>query len=106
MGANTLGGAELTESGFVGHGLVEEMFSVANSVELVLAESTGCGEDTTDCDKGPSGAPTNTWTRDGVVFTLDIYSVSAAINFWKQFESKTSRYVTRRGTRSMMRGGP
>jgi hypothetical protein len=54
---------------------------VANGVEAVLAESTGCEEDATDCDGGASGAPTNTWTRNGVVFTLGIYSVLAAINY-------------------------
>jgi hypothetical protein len=54
----------------------------ADSVESVLAESTGvCGENATDCDEGASGAPTNTWTRNGVVFTLGIYSVLTAINF-------------------------
>jgi hypothetical protein len=53
---------------------------VANNVESVLAESTVCGENATDCDEGASGASTNTWTRNGVVFTIGIYSVLTAIN--------------------------
>jgi hypothetical protein len=54
----------------------------SNGVESELQESSmGCEDDATDCDEGASGAPTNTWTRNGVVFTVGIYSVLAAINY-------------------------
>ena len=82
----------ITEHNPAGHQELEALSAWSPTQNPVAEPSSPTGMDHSGMDmdhsmhdnmdaNSASGAPTNTWTRNGVVFALVIYSVLAAINF-------------------------